>query len=128
MQKTCNEIGVPIVRVYGTTEHGKNEVDHVGGIGKTTLRRSIAGGKVFDSNKLVPDMVEYLQQKFSDNRQPWYEVIELQCQETEAARQESRRYAFGMIDCTSAFRSIVFKPNSTTISAANRICICELYE
>ena len=32
---------------------------------------------------------------------------------------------FGTIDGTSAFRSIVFKPNSTTISAANRICICE---
>ena len=82
------------------------KVDHVGGIGKTTLRRAIAGGKVFDSNKLIPDMVEYLQQKFSDNRQPRYEVIELQCQETEAARQESRRYVFGTIDGTSAFRSV----------------------
>ena len=29
------------------------------------------------------------------------------------------------IDGTSAFRSIVVKPNSTIISAANRICICE---
>ena len=32
MQKLANQYNVNIVRVYGIAEHGKGEVDHVGGL------------------------------------------------------------------------------------------------
>ena len=124
-QDTCNDINIPIIHVYGVPEHGKSEVDHVGGIAKTTLRRAIAGGTVFDPDNLVPDMIEYLRAKFEDNQDPSYEITELTLEETEHERKESRKYLYGTINGTSSFRAVVFTPNSTTIRAAPRVCVCE---
>ena len=39
MQLLTNNWNVNIIRVYGIAEHGKGEVDHVGGLTKTVVRR-----------------------------------------------------------------------------------------
>ena len=39
MQLLTNNWNVNIIRVYGIAEHGKGEVDHVGGLAKTVVRR-----------------------------------------------------------------------------------------
>ena len=61
-QDTCNDVNIPIIQAYITPEHGKSEMDHVGGFAKTTLRRGIAGCTVFDPYNLVPDMIQYLRE------------------------------------------------------------------
>jgi len=42
MQVLANNLNVNIIRVYGIAEHGKGEMDHVGGLVKTTIRRAVA--------------------------------------------------------------------------------------
>ena len=47
MQKLANQYNVNIVRVYGIAEHGKGEVDHVGGLAKTAVRKEVSNGEFF---------------------------------------------------------------------------------
>ena len=54
-QRSCDKIDVPILRVYGTPEHCKYEVDYVGGIAKSPLRRAIAANHFYAE---VMDMVD----------------------------------------------------------------------
>ena len=38
IQKISDKYNVNILPVFGTPEHGKGEVDHVGGVAKSTIR------------------------------------------------------------------------------------------
>ena len=62
VQRSCDKIGVPTLRVYGTPEHCKHEVDHVGGIATSSLQRAIAANHFFAE---VADMVDYLQKNMT---------------------------------------------------------------
>ena len=39
IQEISNRYQTKTIRVYGIAEHGKGEVDHVGGLAKSTVRR-----------------------------------------------------------------------------------------
>ena len=121
VQEYCNELGIPILRVYGTPEHCKHEVDHVGGIAKAALRRAIAAD-VFFAN--VSEMVEYLEEEFGDRNTPKYVVREITKLEVETSRQKASSFKYRTVQGTTTFRAILFKPNSSTIRASKRICIC----
>ena len=61
IQKTSNRVNKPIIRIYGIAQHGKGEVDHVGGIAKNVLRTAIAEGHFFQN---VGQMADYLHNNF----------------------------------------------------------------
>lgn len=69
IQRLCNQLNCPIIRVFGIPEHGKGEVDHVGGIAKTAIRREIAAGSFFSD---VEDMENMLRSKFGEHESPHY--------------------------------------------------------
>ena len=122
VQEYCNEIGIPILRAYGTPEHCKHEVDHVGGIAKAALRRAIASDVFFAD---VGEMVEHLEEEFGDRNTPKYVVREISKREVDEKRQKASNFIYRTVKGTNTFRTILFKPNSSTIRASKRICICE---
>ena len=86
--------------MYSIAEHGKGKVDHVGGIVKTAIRGEIAGGKVLLD---CDHMVSFLKSKF-DN---------------------AKRKIYKRMDGSAKFQVIVFKPNSNSFKAGNRLCVCD---
>ena len=74
IQNVADTFNVTIIRVFGIPEHGKGEVDHVGGIAKSTIKREIAAGEFLTG---VKEMVELLQSKFSVSVQPIYIIKEV---------------------------------------------------
>ena len=120
IQQICNEQNQPIIRNYGIPEHGKGEVDHVGGIGKTTLRRAIAAGIFLDD---AGEMTEYLHEKFKDKEYPQYVIDEVKEEDLEIARENGRLKLYGTINGSSNFRTILFTPLSEIIKASPRICM-----
>ena len=97
-------------------------MDHVGGVAKTTLRRAIGAGVFFRD---LPHMVQYLQEEFSEKAYPKYKIMELEKEKVQDARDHASRKIYGTVPGTSKFRAILFTPNSTTIKASNKICICK---
>lgn len=63
IQKISDKYNVNILPVFGTPEHGKGEVDHVGGVAKSTIRWEIAGGGFFAD---AYGMVLMFERKFRD--------------------------------------------------------------
>ena len=125
IQKTCNRVNKPILRVYGIAQHGKGEVDHVGGIAKNVLRKAIAEGHFFQN---IGQMADYLHNKFSCHTHPEYHVELIDEEDIKAARSSSSKHTYGRLDGASAYQIVVFTPNSETIKSAPRICICEKCE
>ena len=68
--------------VFGISEHGKGEVDHVGSIAKDTTRKEIGGGHILQRSS---EMVGFLQQKFADKSFPEYMVREISEEELNKA-------------------------------------------
>ena len=122
IQQICIEQNQPIIRNYGIPDHGKGEVDHVGGIGKTPLRRAIAAGIFLDE---AGEMTEYLHEKFKDKEYPQYVIDAVKEEDLEIARENGRLKLYGTINGSSNFRKILFTPFSETIKASPRICICD---
>lgn len=60
IQCIASDYGFKILGVFWIPEHGK-EVDHVGGIARTTIWREIAAGEFYSD---AGEMVEILRQKF----------------------------------------------------------------
>ena len=48
MQTLANKFKVNVICIFSIAEHGKGEVDHEGGLAKTTLWRAIAAGAFFN--------------------------------------------------------------------------------
>ena len=116
IQQLCEEENKQIRRIYGISEHGKSEVDHVGGIAKTTLRRQIATGKLLPSAK---EMVEELEIHLEGKETLTYTIDEITLEELEEARLTSRRILYGTIKGTQTFQVVVFTPHSDIIKAAS---------
>ena len=106
---------------FWLAEHGKGEVDHVGGLAKTTLQRAIAGGKFFN----VGEMVEYLNETLHSTEHLQHILKETDEKDLESERTAGKLKVFPLIDCSNKFQVMLFKPNSTSFVAANRICICD---
>ena len=100
MQSLANEQNRPVIRVFGIAEHGKGEVDHVGGIAKTTIRREIAAGKFFAN---AESMVSFLQDKFKKKESPRYIVKEIDEKELNIARSNSKLNMYKAIEGSSKF-------------------------
>ena len=118
MQTLAKKFQVNVIRIFGIAEHGKGEVDHVGGLAKTTLQRAIAAGEFFND---VGEMVEYLHGTLHSTKHLQYTVKET---DEKVLESERRLKVFPSIDGSNKFQVMLFKPNSTSFVAANRICIC----
>lgn len=123
LQEICDEIGIPLIRLFSIAGHGKGEVDHVGGLAKCSIRRFVGtGGKVFNAK----DCKDYLISKFGDKSNPSIFVKELQQDELSNLRAEARLKQYPTIDGSDSFQVIVFKPNSRSFKAAPRLCTCNI--
>ncbi|XP_066925552.1 uncharacterized protein [Clytia hemisphaerica] len=120
IQDLAKRLDTTIVRVYGIAEHGKGEVDHVGGVAKTSVRREVANGSLFIN---AGDIVSFLQNKFEEKESPRYVIDEITDQ-AERLRNICRLKNFSSIEGSSKFQVMVFRPNNPKILAAERICIC----
>ena len=47
VQCLANQLNRTIIRVFGVANHGKGEVDHVGGLAKVSVRLAVAQGQFF---------------------------------------------------------------------------------
>ena len=121
LQALANKKNITIIRIWSIAGHGKGEVDHVGGLGKVTIRRGIAGGCLIIE---VYEIVDYLVSKFSDRTYPHYIFREIAAKFLEDKRTEDRLRTYRTIDGSSRFQVAVFKPGKNTFRAAPHLCIC----
>ena len=120
IQQISNEKNVKIVRVYSIAEHGKGEVDHVGGIAKTAIRRDVEKGGFFEN---AEQAVEFLQLKFHEHCDPSYYVKEIKPETIQHRREKVKLDVYDSIDGSSLFQVMVFTPHED-LRAAQRICLC----
>ena len=120
MQTLANKFQVNVIRIFGVAEHGKGEVDHVGGLAKPTLQRAIAA---WEFSNDVGEMVEYLDETLHSTEHLQYIVKEIDGKDLECERAAARLKEFPSIDGSNKFQLILFEPNSTSFVAANRICV-----
>ena len=123
VQQISNQLDAEVVRVFGISEHGKGEVDHVGGIAKNTVRKEIAGGRNLQTSA---EMVKFLSEKFADKSSPEYVVRGIGKEEFDEARSDVAHKVFKTIHGSSLFQVIVFEPFSSNIKASKRLCLCNL--
>lgn len=122
MQQMSDALGCNIIRVFGIPEHGKGEVDHVGGVAKTAVRREIAAGEFFNS---VDEMVDMLKRKFGDNESPKYVFKLISEKKILEKRELSKLKVYPTIKGSNKFQVMVFKPNQSQFAAAPRLCLCD---
>ena len=120
IQRLCNKYKKNVIRIFGIPEHGKGEVDHVGGIAKTTIRRGVASGIYFEG---VNSMVNFLESKFWAKKEPKYVIKEITKDSLE--RNSGKYNICNTNDGSSLFQVIVFSPNSQHIKTSPRLCICD---
>ena len=90
-------------------------MNHVGGLGKVTTSRPIAGGRLI---KEIDKMVEYLEFKFSDKVHPHYLFREIAAKCLEDKRTEDCLKKFRTIEGSSRFQVAVFQPEKSMFRAA----------
>lgn len=122
MQRLANELNHTVIRIFGVANHGKGEVDHVGGLAKVAIRLAVSQGHSF---YCAAEMVEYLTDKFKHKESPKHYYKEIHSKDLEVKRIEARFTAFQTILGCDSFQVVIFSPNSTTIKASNRLCLCE---
>ena len=71
------------------------------------------------------DKVEYLSEKFKLKECPAHYYKEIFRENLEVARVEACFTTFKTIPGCDSFQVVIFTPNSKTIKAANRVCLCE---
>ena len=125
MQMLANKFQVNVIHILGIAEHGKGEVDHIGGLAKTTLRRAIAAGEFFND---AGEMVEYFNETLHSTEHLQYIVKELEEKDLKSARAAARLKVFPSIDGCIKFQIMLFECNTTSFVAANHICICDTYK
>ena len=123
VQRICDKVRVPIIRAYGTPEHCKHEVDHVGGVAKMVLRRAVASGEFFED---VGAMVEFLEGELEDKEGLKYVVKEIDREESVVSRNEASRSKYVTVQGTTSFRVMYFEPDKSSFKASKRICVCEM--
>ena len=107
IQQLSNQLDSKVLRVFGISEHGKGEVDHVGGIAKNAIRKEIAGGCILQD---ASGMVDFLEHKFRDNSSPEYIVREITEEELNNARCDVALKVFKIIEGSSSFQVMLFTP------------------
>ena len=120
MQLLASHYDVNIIHIFGIAEHGKGEVDHVGGLAKTAIRREITAGEFFSDTS---HMVMFLKEKFEVNSTKYF-VKETDEQLLQIVRADNNLKDFISINGSALFQVILFKPNTAHILAASRLCLC----
>ena len=110
-----------VLQLFGMAEYGKGEVEHVGGISKTTIRCEIANGGFFS---VAEEMVDFHQQKFGDHENPSYFVELIDGKYVNQVRDNAKLKVFHTIEGSSTFQVILFEPHSNILKAAKKLCIC----
>ena len=82
----------------------------------------MANGIYFEG---VNSMVNFLESKFGDKKEPKYVIKEITKDSLETERNNGKYNTCNTIDGSSLFQVMVFSPNSQHIKAAPRLCICD---
>ena len=122
IQEISNHYQTKIIFVYRIAEHGKGEVDHVGGLAKSAIRSEITIGGFFSD---AEEMVNFLPSKFEVIESPKFVVKEIDQKILEETRMANKLKIAQTVDGSSSFQVIVFNPDSTEIKVSERRCICE---
>ena len=91
MQMLANKFQVNVIRIFSIAEHGKGEVDHVGGLAKTTLQRAVAAGEFFND---VGEMAENIDETLHSAEHLQYIVKETDEKDLESEKTASRLKLF----------------------------------
>ena len=70
-------------------------------------------------------MVSFLKSKYSDNENPHYIIKEIKEGDLQIKRDNAKCKIYKRVDGSAKFQVIVFKPNSNSFKAANRLCVCD---
>ena len=73
-------------------------------------------------------MLDFLQRKFREKKNPTYVLKEIHPARLELSRAEARFEKFATIHGSQKFQITVFKPNKTYFKASQFICLCEKCE
>lgn len=122
LQALSNNLNRVVYRIWGIANHGKGEVDHVGGIAKVAVRESINSGAIYDNSE---EIVQFLNEKFKHKESPSYHIKEILVDDLMKERNNDRRRIFKRIDGSNGFQVAIFKPSSNTFIASPRLCICD---
>ena len=120
IQQLCNKLNVTIIRVNGIAEHSKEEVEHVGGLAKVAVRKAVAQGEFFADST---DAVSYLKDQLKDKENLTYVVIQILEEDLSILRPESQLKVYPTTEGSSKFQVMLFKPNSESVRAAERLCV-----
>ena len=120
-QDFANKWNIPLIRVFGIAGHGKEEVDHVGGIVKVAVRREVWAGSFFTG---ATDMVDFLANKFQDREAAKYLICEIDASYLVQERARAKLRVFPTVEGSSTFQVMVFTPGKSSFKAATCICLC----
>ena len=120
MQHLANKFNHTVIRVFDIADHGKGEVDHVGGAAKVAVRQQIAR-ELFTS---AWEVHETLKKKIGEKDHLKYHIHQLSTDELENERQTNVNTVFKTIAGSASFEIMIFKPNSEVFKASSRLCIC----
>ena len=125
VQRLADELKCCVIRIFSIPEHGKGEVDHVGGITKTAIRTAIASGEhVADSHSAL----SLLQERLGKKESPRFFLKYISKDALQQRRDEGRLKIFNKVDGSSAFQVMVFTPGSKQVKAAPHLCVCVVCE
>ena len=122
LQNLSDMMSTTLIRVFSVAGHGKGEVDHVGGLAKCAVRRYVGTGKdVLNAG----DCVTFLDGKFGCKTNPTFHIKEINVDELNERRAETRQKKYPTVSGSDSFQVMVFTPHSRTFKAASYLCMCE---
>ena len=102
MQEIADELELTIIRVFGIHEHEKGEVNHVGGIAKSTIK----GRLLLESFLYMNDMVTFCRSKFGDKVCLSYYIKQIGESDLLEMRELNKLNAFNSLDGSSKFQVV----------------------
>ena len=114
LQKLANSQQKEVLHLWSIAGHGKDEVDHTGGVAKIAIKRAISNDFFFENSS---DMVQYLSEKFSNNLLYRFQEVDVKALEEETAEDSLKIYDTG--DGSIMFQVAVFTPNSEIFKSSS---------
>ena len=99
--------------VFSIAQHGKGDVDHVWvhGVAKTTIRREIESGELFE-NKTC--MIDFLEQQYKSKTNPTFLLKET----------DNKDLLLLTVKGSNMFQVMVFYLFYKIINGSSRLCLC----
>ena len=89
LQKLANSQQKQVLHLWSIAGHGKDEVNHTGGVAKIAIKRAISNDFFFENSS---DMVQYLSEKFSNNLLYRFQEVDVKALEEERAEDSLKVY------------------------------------